>query len=172
MSKIPNSWFLIPALNYYFLLRCCPLFPILMSLTSLFTFFSTVDWYFRDRLYSPFRRGILGSLKSYDGNYNENVTLKLNFALSKVFCDYSMLVRLYKIGGVHFRLLGTNVFHLKLKKDLVLRARVVVRTSNMKISRRRLADYVKTLQQKACYTCSTIIFLLSTNQIIDLWRCR
>ena len=59
MSKIPNSWFLIPALNYYFLLRCCPLFPILTSLTSLFTFFSTVDWYFRDRLYSPFRRGIL-----------------------------------------------------------------------------------------------------------------
>jgi len=46
----------------------------------------------------------------------------------------------------------------------------------MKISRRRLADYVKTLQQKACCTYSTIIFLHSTNQIIDLcrclWRCR
>ena len=39
----------------------------------------------------------------------------------------------------------------------------------MKISRRRLAGYVKTLHQKAC---STIIFLHSTNQIIDLWRCR
>ena len=25
---------------------------------------------------------------------------------------------------------------------------------------------------KACRTCSTIIFLHSTNQIIDLWRCR
>ena len=61
-------------------------------------------------------------------------------------------------------------------KDLLLRARVVVRTSNMKISRRRLADNVKTLQQKACRTCSTIIFLHSPNQIIDLWcfrwRCR
>ena len=34
-------------------------------------------------------------------------------------------------------------------KDLLLRARVVVRTSNMKISRGRLADYVKTLHQKA-----------------------
>ena len=33
-------------------------------------------------------------------------------------------------------------------KDLLLRARVVVRASNMKISRRRLADYVKTLHQK------------------------
>ena len=34
-----------------------------------------------------------------------------------------------------------------------------------------LADYIKNLQQKACRTCSTIIFLHSTNQIIDLWRC-
>ena len=57
-------------------------------------------------------------------------------------------------------------------KDLLLRAPVVVRTSNMKISRRRLADYVKTLHQKACCTCSTIIFLHSTNKIIDLWRWR
>ena len=47
-----------------------------------------------------------------------------------------------------------------------------LRTSTMKISLRRLADYVKTLHQKACRTCSTIIFLHSTNQIIDLWRCR
>ena len=57
-------------------------------------------------------------------------------------------------------------------KDLLLRAPVVVRTSNMKIPRCRLANYVKTLHQKACRTCSTIIFLHSTNQIIDLWRCR
>ena len=42
----------------------------------------------------------------------------------------------------------------------------------MKISRRRLVDFVKTLHQKACRTCSTIIFPHSTNQIIDLWRCR
>ena len=42
----------------------------------------------------------------------------------------------------------------------------------MKISRRRLADYIKTLHQKACRTCSSIIFLHSINQIIDLWRCR
>ena len=57
-------------------------------------------------------------------------------------------------------------------KDLLLRARAVVRTSNMKISRRHLADYVKTLHQKACRMCSTIIFLHSTNQIFNLWRCR
>ena len=86
-----------------------------------------------------------------------------------------MLITLYKTGGVHFRLLGMNGFHVKATermKDLLLRAPVVVRTLNMKISRRRLADYFKTLHQKACRTCSTIIFLHSTNQIIDLWRCR
>ena len=48
-------------------------------------------------------------------------------------------------------------------KDLLLWAPVAVRTSNMKISRRRLADYVKTLHKKACRTCSTIIFF-SFNQ--------
>jgi len=42
----------------------------------------------------------------------------------------------------------------------------------MKISRRCLADYVKTLHQKVCCTCSKIIFLHSITQIIDLWRCR
>ena len=57
-------------------------------------------------------------------------------------------------------------------KNFLLRARVVVRTSNTKISRRRLADYVKILHQKVCCMCSTIIFPHSTNQIIDLWRCR
>ena len=60
---------------------------------------------------------LIGSLRSYDGNCNENFTLKLDFELSKVFCDYSMLVTLHKIGGVHFRLLGTNVFHVKLKNE-------------------------------------------------------
>ena len=83
-----------------------------------------------------------------------------------------MLITLYTIGGVHFRLLGTNGFQVQAKIErLLLRASIVVRTSNMKISRRRLADCTK-LHQKACCTCSTIIFLHSTNQIIDLWRCR
>ena len=58
-------------------------------------------------------------------------------------------------------------------KDLLLRARAVVRTPYMKILLCRLVDYVKKLHKKMCRTCSTIIFLLrSTNQIIDLWRCR
>ena len=85
-----------------------------------------------------------------------------------------MLVTLYKIGEVYFRLLGTSDFHVKRDRarDLKLQARVVVKTSNMEFSRRYLADYVKKLHHKACRTCRTIIFPYSTNQIIDLWRCR
>ena len=50
-------------------------------------------------------------------------------------------------------------------KDLLLRARVVFRTSNNKISRRRLTDYVKKLHQtEACRTCRTTICPRSTNQ--------
>ena len=76
---------------------------------------------------------------------------------------------LYEIGEVHsFACLVRMVF----MKDFLLGARVVIRTSNMEFSRRRLADYVKTLKQRACRTCSTIVFLHSTNQVIDLWRCR
>ena len=58
-------------------------------------------------------------------------------------------------------------------EDLLLWARVFVTILNAKILRRRLADYTKKMRQKACCTCSTILFLPLTNQIIDLWRrCR
>ena len=60
---------------------------------------------------------VLGNLRSYDGNCNENATLKLNFALSQVFCGYFMLITLYKIGELHFRLLGTSGFHVKAKSE-------------------------------------------------------
>ena len=53
-----------------------------------------------------------------------------------------------------------------------MRVRVVVETSNLQISRHRLAGYVMKSHQKACRTCSKIIFSHSTNQIIDLLRCR
>ena len=62
-------------------------------------------------------RASIGNLRSYDGNCNENVTLKLNFRLSYVFCDYSMFATLYKIDEMHFRLLGTNGYHVKSKNE-------------------------------------------------------
>ena len=61
--------------------------------------------------------GSLGSLRSYDGNCNENASLKLNFCSIEVFCDYSMLITLYKISGVHFRLLGTSGFRAKARNQ-------------------------------------------------------
>ena len=45
-------------------------------------------------------------------------------------------------------------------KDLLLRARVVVRTSNMKRSRRRLADYVKTLHKKRAARAARLFFFI------------
>ena len=84
-----------------------------------------------------------------------------------------MLITLYKIGELHFRMLATNGFHVKTKGERFTAACSRCRQNlKFEISRRCLADYVKTLHQKACRTCSTIIFLHSTNQIIDLWRCR
>ena len=68
---------------------------------------------------------------------------------------------MYKIGAVHFHLLGSKlmVFMQRQRmKDLLLRALIVVETSKRKIQRRRLADDVKKLHKKACHTCSTIIF--------------
>ena len=47
-------------------------------------------------------------------------------------------------------------------KDLLLRARVVIRTSKIKIPGRRWTDYVKNLHLKACYFSS---FSKSVNQI-------
>ena len=43
--------------------------------------------------------------------------------------NYSMFITSYKIGEVHFRLLGTNGFHEM--KDLLQRVRLVVTTSIM-----------------------------------------
>ena len=97
----------------------------------------------------------------------------MELCVGKVFCDYSMLFTLYKIGEVYFRLLSTSDFHIKAKKErLLLRAHVVVKISNMNNLCLRLADYVKKLQRRACRTYSTIIFHHSANQIIDFYISR
>ena len=77
-----------------------------------------------------------------------------------------MLITLYTMGGVQIRLLGTNGFHVKAKNERSTAASFRCR-QNLKYENRRMADYVKTLHQKACRTCSTIILLHSTNQITD-----
>ena len=102
---------------------------------------------------------ILGSLSSYDGRCNENVTFK-----------YSMLVTLYKTGEVYFHLLVTNGFHAKANNErFTVAGSQNLKYENFTLSSVRLRQI---LHKKACRTCSTIIFPHSTNQTIDLWRCR
>ena len=45
-------------------------------------------------------------------------------------------------------------------KDLLLRASVVIRTSNMKISSRRLADYVKHSTKKRAARAARLFFFI------------
>ena len=62
---------------------------------------------------------------------------------------------------MHFRLLGTSGFHWQPKTEKFTAVSSVC-GQNLKYesSSRHLADDVKKLHQKACRTCSTIIFLI------------
>ena len=59
-----------------------------------------------------------------------------------------------------------------MKDELMLWTRVFVRTSNLKIARGHLADYLQEMYFNASCTCSTMIFPRAANHIIDFWRCR
>ena len=65
-----------------------------------------------------------------------------------MFSDYSALVTLYKVGEISFHLVASNGFHVKAELyGLLLLARVAVKTSNLKISCRRLTGYVTPCSQ-------------------------
>ena len=76
-----------------------------------------------------------------------------------MFCDYSKLVTLHKEGDVHFRLLGTIGFHARTKNKRFTsegsRCRQKFKHENSTASFGRLRQF---FYQKACRTCSTIIF--------------
>ena len=78
------------------------------------------------------------------------------------------MVTLYRIGEVHFRWLGTNGFHAQAKNERFRAAGSHCRRNLKTKMSRLLADKVRKFNQKACRTCSTIIFPRSTNQGIDL----
>ena len=84
-----------------------------------------------------------------------------------------MLIPLYKIGEVHFRLLGTNGFHVKAKNERFTaassRCRQNLKQENFTSSFCRLRQNITA---KSVAHVQHDIFLHSTNQIIDLWRCR
>ena len=71
-----------------------------------------------------------------------HIKIKLCVRLSALRWFY--VGHVYKIGEVSFHLIGRNGFHVR----------------------------GKNCPQAACRTSSTILFPHSTNQIIDLWRCR
>ena len=77
-----------------------------------------------------------------------------------MFSDFSQLVTLHKLGEVHFRSARMLFMKRQRVKDLLLRAGVVVRTSNMKISRRRLADTLKIRTKKRAVRAARLFFLI------------
>ena len=106
-----------------------------------------------------------GSLGSYDGSCNENVTLKLNFALS--------VLRLFHVGHIaQYRRSVLSLdwrewFRMVKTKNAWSRFRQNRKYENFSSSFGRLCQNIAPKG-----TCSTINFPHSTNQIIYLWRCR
>ena len=107
-------------------------------------------------------------LRDYDGNCKENVTLKLNFALN--------LLRLFHVGHVvqNLRIALSLAWHewfsCKGKEEKIYCCELALSSEN---SRPCLAGYNKTLHQlKSVLHVQHHYFSPSTNQIIDLWRCR
>ena len=78
-----------------------------------------------------------------------------------------MLITLYKVGEVHF------CFHVKAKNErFTAAAHVVFRATTMKISRRRLTDFVEKLLQKCAAHAALLFFLLEPIKSLICCRCR
>ena len=84
-----------------------------------------------------------------------------------------MLIMLYKIGGVHFRLLGTIGFHVKAKDERFTagssRCRQNLKYKNFTLSFGRLRQNIAA---KSVPHVQHDYFSSFGNQIIDLWRFR
>ena len=105
-------------------------------------------------------------------NIREFKKLRRQLKRKKVFCSYSMLITLYEKGEPHFRLLGTNGFHVKTKSERFTAAssrcgqNLKYENSTSLFGRLR-----QTFAPKSVPHVQHDYFLHSTNQIIDLWRC-
>ena len=65
----------------------------------------------RDNIISTSRVEVTGEFKKLRRQLRRKRHIKIEI------CDYSMLMTLCKIGELHFRLLGTNGFHVKAKSE-------------------------------------------------------
>ena len=111
---------------FFNLFRCCE-HPLLQNLLKLHDLLSAVSTLCSCtfRLTNTFLANIEGSERY------------MNYSALRLFLA-SLIVR----NGWSVFSLGTNAFYRPTLKDLLLWARVVFRTSNLKISRRRVADDV------------------------------
>ena len=104
---------------------------------------------------------IVGSLRSYDGCCNENDALKLTLRQVKCFTIIPYLSHYTKRARCTFVCLARMAVQLRQRmKILSLRVCVVVKISNMKISRRPLADYVKHCTKKRATRAARLFFLV------------
>ena len=88
-----------------------------------------------------------------------------------------MLVTLYKIGEVYFRLFGTNAFHSKAENERFSAAgsccRKNLKRENYPSSFGRLRQKFNCTKKRAARAARFFFFFFhSTNKIIDLSRCR
>ena len=67
---------------------------------------------------------------------------------------------------VSYNWIGTDGFEVKNQTSNL------VKTSNLVISRSNFDEYGREMFKNACRTCSTIIWVFSTNNITAFWRCR
>ena len=115
----------------------------------------------------------IGSFRRHDCRCNESVSSKLNFGVGLAFCDYSTLVTSCEMGEVSFHLIGTNPLHVNPEfgrfTDAGSHCRQNLKFENFSSS---FCRHVKKLHQRACRTCSTIIFVDSTNHMIHSRYCR
>ena len=103
--------------------------------------------------------------------------LKENLALVKCFTIIPCQSCCDEIGEVFFRLyiLGSNGFHVKAENNERFNVAGSRSRQNLqvKISSCHSADYVKRGgTKKRAARAARLFFLIQTNQIIDLWRCR
>ena len=109
-----------------------------------------------------------GVIKSYDGCCNDN-RLKQSLGWVKSFAIIPCWTLFTKKSQVHFRLLGTNGFHVKAENE---RFSAVGLRCYWNPKYENFTPSFDGLRQKIALKSVPIIFPHSINQIIDLWRSR
>ena len=87
--------------------------------------------------------------------------------------DYCFLLAFYIDDKLRWNWTDRSAVRLNIDREwkIYLRVRLVIQALNLKISRCRLADYVKEFYLCACRTCSTIIFPHLSNQRVIFCLC-